>query len=356
MSPLKKLFGSSDENLDKLPAELRGILDEMRQERAAFEAARSDAESTLTQGRHVQEAVDRAQEGIDAIAARMTQLEGTASRLTELEQKAAALDEGHHGVVEQFDASQRQTEEAVAKLRDLEESLTDLRAFMDELPQLRELAGLLSDWRAQTDALDGQLRDASERLNQLRPEHDRLAVAADETHTDLSKIEERHEALAADLARMEERFESFTTTADQLQKLAKGLPNVKRELGTLNTLAEYTSQKVTTLEGQKEAVERAAKRAERLAELVNKVDRQLQEQHTNSMFLDRLQANVDELKTLHENVLERTEELRAEHRATEEEDRARHAEFVALRDEVNKAVSQIRFEREGLDSINERIV
>lgn len=322
MTPLKKLFGGKDLQLEKLPAEIKPLVEQMRQERAAFEALMLQAEGMAKRAEQLREPV------------------------AAVEQRLAALDQlaKHLGDLK-LDETKRMADAMGAELAGTRAALTELQKAKGDLPGLLELVKPLAGLPAQAAALDEQMRQVAQRFAQLKAEHEKVTALA----ADVQNVATRFEALQG-------RAGSWEKTAEELQRLSKEVPDVKRELSTLNVLAEYVSQKVATLEGQRDTVDRATQRAERLAELAGQVDRQLQEQHENQKFLTMLQKNVDEIKKLHEAALQRTEELEKKGRALDAEMAKLNQDFVSARDALQKSASQFRFEKDGLEALNQRLV
>ena len=151
------------------------------------------------------------------------------------------------------------------------------------------------------------------------------------------------------------RAEALSATVEQLQQLMKDVPDVKRDLSTLNVLAEYVTRKVATLESQKDMVERATQRAERLTELASQVDRQLQQQQENAKFLERLEKNVDEIRKLHEAALQRATDIGKQYESIHVEGHKLATEFAAQRDALKQAAGNFGFDRDGLEALSQRI-
>jgi chromosome segregation ATPase len=338
---LRNPFGK-DVNLDKLPAEIRPLVEQMRQERAAYEALLKRAEPLGA--------------AVSQLEQRLTGLNKIAAQLAELQRGAATWQEGQKSTENRLVETKMMVEAARGQLETMQGQLKEVVAAKADLPGLLEMVKPLGAIRSEVGTLSGQLKDVAGRFDQVRVQHDKIVA-------DSAAALKRLATLDADLQGAVARVEGFAARAqglegavEQLQQLFKEVPDVKRELSTLNVLAEFVTRKVSTLESQKDMVERATQRAERLTELSAQVDRQLQEQHENTQFLERLEQSVDQIKKLHEAALQRADELGKSHRGIEVEAGKLEEDFGALREAVQKAVGQFTFERDGLETVSQRVV
>src|SRR5574341_343947 len=198
--------------------------------------------------------------------------------------------------------------------------------------------------------------EVASRFDQLRSQHERIVADSGAGLTRLGALDKNLQAAMTQLEGFAARAQGLEAAVDQLQQLIKEVPDVKRELSTLNVLAEFVTRKVSALESQKDMVERASQRAERLTELTSQVDRQLQEQHENTKFLGRLEKNVGEIKKLHEAVLARGDDLEKRFEAMDAEARKLDREFASAREALQQSASQFKFEKDGLDALSQRVV
>jgi DNA repair exonuclease SbcCD ATPase subunit len=314
---LKNLFGK-DLQLDKLPAELKPLVEQMRQERTAYEALLKRAEQ-----------LGNAQQ-IGQIEQRLSGLDKLAAQAADFRQGAASLEDGQQALRERLDDTRVLADTMRADLEGMRAMLAEILAAKTELPALLELLRSAADLRAETAAMDQRLKDGAAALGNLQDAATRVQSFAG-------------------------RAEKLEGVVEQLQQLLKEVPDVKRELSSLNVLAEYVTRKVSALEAQRDLVDRATQRAERLTELVAQVDRQLQQQHQNMTFLERLEKNVDELRKQHQLALERAGDIDKKYRAMDAESRRLGEQFIAQKESLQQAASRFAFERDGLEGLSRRI-
>jgi chromosome segregation ATPase len=340
MAGIKNLFGK-DVNLEKLPAELKPLVEQMRQERAAYEAL-----------------VKRAEQLGPAVAQmeqRLAGLDKLAPQFAELQKSAAALSDGQRAAEARLADTKGSVDKARADLDKIRDQVNEVLAVKAELPAVVEMVKPLGAIRSEVGTLAEQLKEVSGGFAQVREEHQKIARESAAALSRLAGVEKQIKDAGSQVEAFTARAQGLETAVGQLQQLIKDVPDVKRELSTLNVLAEFVTRKVSALESQKDMVERATQRAERLTELTGQVDRQLQEQHENAKFLGQIEKNVGEIKTLHEMVLQRGDELSKRFDAMEAETKNLDREFASARDALRQSAAQFTFEKEGLDALSQRV-
>jgi len=341
MAGIKNLFGK-DVNLEKLPAELKPLVEQMRQERLAYEAL-----------------VKRAEQLGPAVAQMEQKLAGwdkLAPHLAELQKSAAALTETQRAAEARLADARAGVDKARADLDKIRDQVKEILAVKAELPAVVEMVKPLGAIRSEVGALGEQLKDVSGRFAQVRDEHQKIASEGAAALSRLAGVDKQINDAGARVEAFTAQAQGLEAAVGQLQQLIKDVPDVKRELSTLNVLAEFVTRKVSALDSQKDMVERATQRAERLTELSSQVDRQLQEQHENTQFLGQIEKNVSEIKKLHEAVLAGGDELQKRFQAMDAEARKLDREFASARDALQQSAAQFTFEKDGLDALSQRVM
>jgi chromosome segregation ATPase len=344
---IRGLFGKSVD-LEALPAELKGVLEDMRRERGAFEAALVRAADVVKSAEALAASVAQAQKASAELGARVAVVEGVSERIQSLQSDLEGLAPGV-----------REARELMGETGSL---VQVARSEVDAIrPQLVEVIGLKGDLAGvlaqakHLKELDVQLRGAVALEEELRGRQEELGRGVTDAAARLNEGQERSERIAAGVDGLTARVEAFTQTAAELKQLMSDAPNLKRELGTLRAMAEFVSQKVAALEGQRDGVERATKRAEALTELMAQVDRQFAEQQTNARFLTQLEERVHGLRELHETLSEQAEGIRGRQLEIEAQSRTLQEAFERGGAAVQDALSGFAFEREGLAAMNQRV-
>src|SRR5258708_5796542 len=131
--------------------------------------------------------------------------------------------------------------------------------------------------------------------------------------------------------------------------------DVKREMVTLKSLGDSVSQKTAALEAHREAVERALAQAENLERAMKSIDNGVRQQIENEKVLHGLSDEVGQLRTLNEEVVERSRDMARLQRQTDEQASAIRHEMAAAQDQMKNAVERFDFESKGLESVSQRV-
>src|SRR6266704_3018621 len=258
-----KLFGK-DVTTEQLPAELRAILAQMQRERVAFETLANNARESA------QNLTALAQPITDA---QLTHTSEDAKRLrTEIEEL--------HGTLEQALALKN-----------------DLTGFL-------ELGGGFKALRLDANNLGAQLREITQGFDRARERQEELRRVTDAAAARLVTFEEREQQVQSGVAAAETRAAALERTVAQVAEVASDAAQTKRQLGTLKALADYVGQKVSTLEQQREAVDRATGQAARLHDLMREIDAKIKQHEESAKGLGELETRVGELRAVHAEVLE----------------------------------------------------
>jgi chromosome segregation ATPase len=344
---IRRWFGKSVE-LDALPAELKGLLEDMRRERRAFEAALVRAADVVRVAEGLGDSVAQAQKSSEQMSGRLAALDGVSERLRSLQSELDALAAGGRETREQMGETGRLVQAARSEVDALQPRLQEVIGLKGDLAGILVLTTRIREQ-------EGRLHDAMASVEKDREQQEQIGKGVADAASRLTEVQGRLERIASGVDGLTARVEAFTQTATELRQLTTEAPNLKRELGTLRTLAEFVSQKVAALEGQRDAVERATRRADGLTELMAQVDRQYAEQQTNARFLAQLEERVHGLKQLHETLLEQAEEIRRRQGEIEAQGRAQQEAFEGAGAAVQDALSGFAFERDGLAAMHQRV-
>lgn len=344
---IRRWFGKSVE-LDALPEELKGLLEDMRRERSAFEAALVRAADVVRVAEGLGDSVAQAQKSSEQMTGRLAALDGVSERLRSLQSELDALAAGGRETRDQMGETGRLVQAARSEVDALQPRLQEVIALKGDLAGILVLTTRIREQ-------EGRLHDAMASVEKDRERQEQIGKGVTDAASRLGEVQGRLDRITPAVDGLAARVETFTQTAAELRQLTTEAPNLKRELGTLRTLAEFVSQKVAALEGQRDAVERATRRADGLTELMAQVDRQYAEQQVNAKFLAQLEERVHGLKELHETLSEQTEEIRRSQHEIEAQGRAQQEAFESAGAAVQDALSGFAFERDGLAAMNQRV-
>jgi len=353
-----KLFGKG-ELPDEIKGELRTMLLQMRQERNAFESAMENAAATVEAAQSLTGPMAEAQQTFAALGPQIQAAQALAPQIRAVEDSAAALEQAQREAEREL----RDTTDAAGGLR---RELEDLRALVDQaLPlkqQIAEFMDLASPFQAiQEDAerMRSQMDGLLESFGRLSEAHARNAESAENTEARLGTIEERTNAVAEQFEALDNRTAALQEMSGALEHLTKGLPEVRRDLVTLEALADHVKQRLGVLDEQRETVERATAQAEHLSDLIRRLDRQTQRQRENAQTVAKLRDEVASLGAVHATLMERTDAVAAEQHEIDERHGEQRRELEAMRDEiakgVNDTVARFEFERDGMDAVRQQV-
>lgn len=362
----KKLFGNGSLP-DEIRGELRAILLQMRQERNASEAAATSVQGLVHQAKELAGPITEARKDFDdleleihTVQALVPQIRSLEDRATLLQEKTASLEDERSEAVADLAAASAE----LAGLRQGMEELRDLVAQVLPLKdQLIEFIGLASPFRVLQDEAEetrSKMDALNERFGRMAETHARHAGIFEETDSRLASLEERTNVVTERCDQVDRRTADLREISGTLEHLATGLPDVRRDLATLEALADHVVQRTAVLEDQREAVDRATAQAEHLSDLLRRLDRQTKRQRENVNAVAELRDEVAAVKDLHGTLLARTDEIATRQRDIDARHDDQRGELEAMRErlvkDVSDAVARFEFERAGMDTLREEVV
>ena len=278
--------------------------------------------------------VERQVEGLEALGARLAAAEQQAERLTN-----AAGD---------IDRIQGRMGELGAKV----ESALQLR---DDVERVLSLEGPVAVLRSEAENLRGQIAEMSEGVGRIRAQHDDALRAHRHTTSRLEAIDQEHQAAAGRLEETERRLQSVERSLDPLTQATEAIPGVQHQLAVVKSLADHVAQKTTSLEQQREAVDRAAGQIGKLTVLDRELDTWLRRQEEQIRRFGAIEAKIADVQALHVKVMARSEELQsAQQEAATAQQAARQA-LADLREQMRKSSEGFELENRGLHAVSERV-
>jgi len=350
-----KLFGH-DVTTEQLPAELRSILAQMQRERVAFEAltnAARDSAQNLTQ---LTQPLTDAQKTVSELQARVKSLERLVPVLATLDEQTEAVSKVQRRTETQLTHTSEDAKRLRGEIEELRGTLEQALALKNDLTGFLELGGGFKSLRMDADKLTAEVRDITQGFDRVRERQEELRRAGEGVATRLNAFEERQQQVQGGVATTESRVTALGQTLKDLTQAATDAVQTKRQLGTLKALADAVTQKVAALEQQREVVERATGQLAHLHDLMREIDAKIRKHEDSAKGLGELEAKVNDLKAIHGDVLERTEEISARHDEAKRADEELRGRLAALRDEVQRTVKRFELENQGLDAVGQRIL
>ena len=128
----------------------------------------------------------------------------------------------------------------------------------EQVESFLSLQGPLAALRTDADGLRGQLSEMAEDVGRMRAQHDDALTAHRHTTSRLEAIDQEHQAATGKLEEVVRRVQAVERSLEPLTQAIEAIPDVQHQLAVLKALADQLAQKTTTLEQQREAVDRAA--------------------------------------------------------------------------------------------------
>ncbi len=357
-----KLFGNG-QLPDEVRGQLRAILLQMRNERNAFERVAAKAQRSL----------EKACEPAVSIAPRLSDLDerlGTIEeRLRTVEQLALSVEqveEQQRHLASRINLAQRDAESIETLLGPIRADLEETKPLLQNADQLRtdlepllELGGQVETLRTDVSALRQELDDARDSVGGILEQTETMEQRGTAAVERLETIESTFGTVSDGVRAADEQLTELKGSLEAVTTLAEQVPDLRRELNTLRALREYVGQKIAELEEQRDLVDYATNQGMRLAELVRRLDTDLEAQQENAKVLIRMEEDVSRLRAVHDELTGQLDRLADRQRESARTDEARRAEFKALHElmegRIRDTISRFEFEQERLEAATTQI-
>ena len=123
----------------------------------------------------------------------------------------------------------------------------------------------------------------------------------------------------------------------------------------LKSLADHLAQKTTSLEQQREAVDRAAGQISKLTVMDRELDTWLRRQEEQIRRFGAIEAKIADVQALHVKVMARSEELQGAQQEAETAQQAARQALTELREQMRKSSESFELENRGLHAVSERV-
>jgi len=355
MVSLKQLLGH-DVKLEALPAELRTVLGQLRQERGALDAATTRAKESTQQLAQFTQPIAEAQRVVSDVQTRVKALERLVPVLATLDEQTEVVSRTQRRTETQLEHMAQDAKQLRAEVQQLRGALDGALALKGEVNSLVTMSSAFPALRSDADALTGQLRDLGQALDRARVRADELQRAGDASHARLQSFEERQQQVASAVGGAQTRVAGLEQAFAHLDDAAAGAAETRHQLGTLKALADYVTQKVSALESQREVVDRALAGATRLDEVLRDIDAKTRRHEEHAARLVELETRVAELQAVHGDLQARTRDITAGHDEIARADQDLRGRLAALREDVLRAVKHFELEQEGFVAVEQRII
>lgn len=348
---LSKLFGKNPE-LEKLPDELRELLLQMRNERNAMERLAARVEGSLKQAQELAEPIGHAQGQLQDIETRLANAQKIAARFDALQKGIEQLGARWKDTENRLRLTTNRTERAQVELEELKKMLVEAMTLRDELPGILELTKPMDELRRRAAGLQAQFGDLTEQFGAVQRDHKALQGAGAEALAQFKAIDADWRRIRLE---MEARVAGFEQTAHALEELLGSMPQVAQDLEGLRALSDYVADKISTIEGQRDMVERAVADAQQLTALVETIDGQLEQHQSTTKWMAQVQDRVAHLKRLHEDLLKQTELVVRQQTELQAGGKEQYERFEQLAAGIDGAGKRLATERDEVQRLSEHV-
>src|SRR2546426_3252036 len=338
-----KLFGK-DVTTEQLPAELRAILAQKQRERVAFETLTNAARESGQHLTQLAQPISDAQKVVSELQARVKALERLVPVLATLDEQTEAVSRVQRRTETQLTHTSEDAKRLRTEIEELHGTLEQALALKNDLAGFLELGGGFKALRMDADKLTAEVRDVTQGFDRVRERQEELRRTGEAVATRLQAFEERQQQVQGGVATTQSRVATLAASLQDLKQAAPPAAPTKRQLGSLKALADAVTQKVAALEQQRDIVDRASAQLARLHDLMREIDAKIRKHEESAKGLSEFEARVNELKALHGDVLERSEQISARHDEVQQADEELRARLATLRDEGQRSVQRFELE------------
>jgi chromosome segregation ATPase len=316
----------------------------------ALEAMVHRAETAVEQLRQLAPIMERSaeldtlRERCVAVEQQVQQLEALGSRLADAERQAERL----ASAGEEMDRIQDRMGDLGQKV----EGALDLRA---DVERVLSMEGPVNALKSEAEALRGQIAEMVEGVGRIRAQHDDALTAHRQTTTRLEAIDQEHQVALGRLDETSRKLQVVERSLDPLNQATEAIPGVQHQLAVLKSLADHLAQKTTSLEQQREAVDRAAGQISKLTVMDRELDTWLRRQEEQIRRFSAIEAKIAEVQTLHVKVMAKNEELQSAQQEAEAAQQGARQAVTELRDQMRKSSESFELENRGLHAVSERV-
>jgi chromosome segregation ATPase len=203
--------------------------------------------------------------------------------------------------------------------------------------------------------LRAQIGEMAEGVGRIRAQHDDALTAHRHVTSRLEAIDQEHQAASARVEETARRLTAIERSLDPLAQATESIPGVQHQLAVVKSLADHVSQKTTSLEQQREAVDRAAGQISKLTVLDRELDTWLRRQEEQIRRFGAIEAKIADVQALHVKVMARSEELQGAQQEAEAAQQAARQALTELREQMRKSSEGFELENRGLSAVSERV-
>ncbi len=317
---------------------------------AALEALVRRAEAATEQLRQLAPMMERSaeldalRERCEAAEQRVHEMEAMGDRIADAERQAERL----AGAGKDLDRIEE-------RMGDFGRQIEGALALRDDVERVLGLEGPVALLRSEADALRSHIAEMAEGVGRIRAQHDDALSAHRQTTTRLEAIDQEHQAALGRLDETTRRLQTVEHSLDPLHQATEAIPGVQHQLAVLKSLADHLAQKTTSLEQQREAVDRAAGQISKLTVMDRELDTWLRRQEEQIRRFGAIEQKIADVQALHVKVMARNDELQSAQQEAEAAQQGARQALADLREQMRKSSESFELENRGLHAVSERV-
>jgi len=343
------------EDADQVLARTQGLADHVDSEHVALEELIVKARVAATELSRLTEPIAEMSKRLDLFEKRLLHIGEVASRVAAVQDRTVGLDQTQRRMEAQLADSVHGISRLQSQLGEVRPLVENALRLKDDLKKFLELEGPFKPLKAEASALKAQVTGLADDCGRLRKRQDELTATSKKAASRLESLEKAEQAATRTVEGAQSRVRELDQDIGRLTQLATGVSDTKHQLLTLKSLAEQVTQKTAALDKLHDAVDRAGKDMSRLDELARKADAAMHAHDDQVYRLQKMTAEVEDLKSLYDSVSARSAEIRVRQQQIDEHERATRQKFAELGEQVRKATERSELEYRGLEMMTPRI-
>src|SRR6476469_255307 len=288
--------------------------------------------------------LDTLRERCAAVEQQVQELEGLGARLADAQRQA-----------ERLAAAGEEVDRIQGRMGDLGQKIEGALLLREDVERVLSMEGPVSTLRSETESLRAQIAEMVEGVGRIRGQHNDALTAHRQTTSRLEAINEEHQAASGRLEESERRLQSVERSLDPLHQATEAIPSVQHQLAVLKSLADHLAQKTTSLEQQREAVDRAAGQISKLTVMDRELDTWLRRQEEQIRRFGAIETKIADVQALHVKVMARNEEQQSAQQEAEAAQQGARQALADLREQMRKSSESFELENRGLHAVSERV-
>jgi chromosome segregation ATPase len=293
-------------------------------------------------------------ERVSAMERKTAGLEQLTARIEAAEQRLVAISQGQDRLDVQAGATKSDLERSRTEVTALSDAVATAQRVKEELGQFTALDEPFQRLRGELDGVAALAEKARTELGRLQAQQDQVGEGQRIAASRLEGLDAEWHRLTRTFGETEHRIAGLEQLLADFAPVAEGVQRTRRELAGAKAVTDQLSQKVSLLEQQREAIDRATGKLEHLTGLMRRADAGVERQADLARGVSELQARVESADHTQRAVHDRAQALAERMGSLESGQANAQRAFDLLKSELEQAVERLALESRGLDGLSQR--